>query len=152
MSEKLTIGKVAELSGVPRKTIRFYEEVGLIPPAHRSENGYRLYTGTDLRRLELIRRARMLDIGLSEVRSLVQVAEVESCNDLSVQFLDLVHKKLKDVDQRIEELQALKADLRRLQIHLQRSPREEGWNNHTALECSPATCHCWELKETKVTS
>ena len=58
MDRRLTIGQLAETVGVPRKTIRHYEEVGVLPTPARSGAGYRLYTDLDVRRLELVRRAR----------------------------------------------------------------------------------------------
>lgn len=48
MTGDLRIGNLAQASGVPTKTIRFYEEIGLLPPAQRAENGYRLYRGEDV--------------------------------------------------------------------------------------------------------
>ncbi len=58
MERRLTIGQLSELAGVPRKTIRYYEEVGVLPPPGRSDARYRLYTNIDVRRVELVRRAR----------------------------------------------------------------------------------------------
>ena len=65
MERKFTIGQLAELAGVPRKTIRYYEEVGVLPPPRRSDAGYRLYSDIDVRRMELVRRARALDMALA---------------------------------------------------------------------------------------
>ena len=81
MESRLTIGKLSELAGVPPKTIRYYEESGVLPPSSRSDAGYRLYTEIDVRRVELVRRARALDMGLAEVRELVEWASTGSCND-----------------------------------------------------------------------
>ena len=68
MTRQLTIGQLADLVGVPRKTIRYYEEVGVLPPPGRSDARYRLYPDIDVRRLELVRRARALDMGLADVK------------------------------------------------------------------------------------
>ena len=67
MNGRLTIGQLAKLTGVPPKTIRYYEEAGILPPPERSESRYRLYSETDVRRLQLVRRARALDISLPDV-------------------------------------------------------------------------------------
>ena len=76
MTGQFTIGQLAELAGVPRKTIRYYEEVGVLPPPGRSGARYRLYSDIDVRRVELVRRARALDMGLAEVRELVECVTV----------------------------------------------------------------------------
>ena len=64
MNTRLTSGQLGKLTGVPPKTIRYYEEAGILPLPERSESRYRLYSETDVRRLELIRRARALDMTL----------------------------------------------------------------------------------------
>ena len=79
MTRQFTIGQLAELAGVPRKTIRYYEEVGVLPPPSRSGARYRIYSDIDVRRVELVRRARALDMGLAEVRELVEWASTGTC-------------------------------------------------------------------------
>ena len=72
MNTRLTSGQLGKLTGVPPKTIRYYEEAGILPLPERSESRYRLYSETDVHRLELIRRARALDMTLPEARELVE--------------------------------------------------------------------------------
>ena len=141
MSKPLTIGRLAELTQVPPKTIRYYEQVGILPPPRRSESRYRLYSETDVRRLELIRRARLLDMTLPEVRVLVEQASSATCDDFQGRFLEVVRLKLDEVDKRILDLQHLKGDLQRLEAHLMDAGKEEV-ADHTMLECSPETCTC----------
>ena len=141
MNTRLTIGQLAKLTAVPPKTIRYYEEVGILPPAERSESRYRLYSGVDVRRLELIRRARALDLTLPEVGKLVEWAGSGTCNDFQSRFLEMVRRKLEEVDQRIADLEHLKQDLRRLEAHFIESEKEVQ-ADHTVLECSPETCTC----------
>lgn len=145
MSDKLSIGQLAAATGVPPKTIRFYEQAGLLPPPERRENGYRLYSEIDVRRLELIRRARLLDMALPQVRELVERASTGACNDFQDRFLEVVRLKLKEVDRRIADLQHLKADLQRLKAHLTEAGKEVA-ADHTMLECSPETCTCLGAK------
>ena len=141
MERKLTIGQLSELAGVPRKTIRYYEGVGVLPRPGRSDARYRLYSDIDVRRVELVRRARALDMGLDEVRELVEWASTGSCNDFQERFQGVLHRKLEDVDQRIADLEHLKQDLQRLGAHFEMSQKEAD-AGHTMLECSPETCTC----------
>ena len=141
MERKFTIGQLAELADVPRKTIRYYEEVGVLPLPDRSETKYRLYSEIDVRRVELVRRARALDMGLAEVRELVEWASTGSCNNFQERFQEVLHRKLEEVDQRIADLQHLKQDLQRLDAHFAVSQKEAN-ADHTVLECSLETCTC----------
>ncbi len=141
MERKFTIGQLSELAGVPRKTIRYYEEVGVLPPPGRNDARYRLYSDLDVRRVELVRRARALDMGLAEVRELVEWAGTGSCNDFQDRFQEVLHRKLEEVDQRIADLEHLKQDLQRLDAHFAASQKEAD-AGHTVLECSPETCTC----------
>jgi len=142
MSRRLTIGQLAELTGVPPKTIRYYEEVRILPPPERNESRYRLYSETDVRRLQLVRRARVLDMGLPEVRELVTWASSGTCNDFQDHFSEVVHRKLEEVDRRIADLQGLKDDLAHLEAHLAVNPQPDTHAEHTMLACSPETCTC----------
>ncbi len=141
MNGRLTIGQLAKLTDVPPKTIRYYEEVGILPPPERSESRYRLYSETDVRRLELIRRARALDMTLPEVGELLEWASSGTCNDFQGRFLEVVRRKLEEVAQRIADLEHLKQDLQRLEAHFLESEKEVK-ADHTVLECSPETCTC----------
>ena len=133
MSKRFTIGRLAEVTRVPAKTIRYYEEVGILPPPQRSESRYRLYSQTDVRRLELVRRARLLDMTLPEVRELVQQASSVTCDDFQNRFLEVVRIKLKDVDRRVADLKQLKNDLHRLEAHFMEAEKE-AVADHTLLE------------------
>ncbi len=141
MERNLTIGQLAELAGVPRKTIRYYEKVGVLPPPGRNDARYRLYSDIDVRRVELVRRARALDMGLADVRELVEWASTGSCNDFQERFSEVLYRKLEEVDQRIADLEHLKQDLQRLGAHFAVSQKEAN-ADHTVLECSPETCTC----------
>lgn len=71
----LQIGDLSEQTGVPAKTIRFYEEVGLLPPAMRAENGYRIYGEEDIERLQFVRRMRALDFALDDIAEILAFRE-----------------------------------------------------------------------------
>ena len=124
----LTIGQVARRTGLTAKTIRFYEEEGLLPPARRSEGGYRLYSEADLMRLRLVQRLRLLDLGLPAVKALVEQAFAADCSLFGEQLMDSVSHQRAEVDRRLHELHALEAELRTLEEHLK----------HCCEGCSPA--------------
>ncbi|MCH0564513.1 MULTISPECIES: MerR family transcriptional regulator [unclassified Streptomyces] len=71
----MQIGEVAERTGLSLRTIRHYEEVGLVAPSARSKGGFRLYTESDVERLMVIRRMKPLDFSLEEMRDLLQVTD-----------------------------------------------------------------------------
>lgn len=118
MDKRLTIGKAARISGLAPKTIRFYEDTGLLPPAYRSESGYRLYTEADVARLALVRRARMLDIDLASIKGLLDRAVSESCGEFGDELTGLLRRHKQEVERRIAELTALRDELDVLQGHV----------------------------------
>ena len=141
MRSTLTIGQVAKATGINAKTIRYYEKAGVAPPPQRSQSGYRMYSETDVRRFDLIRRARSLDMTLSEVKQLAELAGSGGCDVFQEQFQEVVRRKQEDVDRRIADLLTLKQDLQRVEAHLTVA-EGEATPGHTVLECSPETCTC----------
>lgn len=76
MAERqMQIGEVAERTGLSLRTIRHYEEVGLVTPSTRSKGGFRLYTEVDVERLMVIRRMKPLDFSLEEMRDLLEITD-----------------------------------------------------------------------------
>ncbi|GAA2570565.1 MULTISPECIES: MerR family transcriptional regulator [Streptomyces] len=76
MSERhMQIGEVAERTGLSLRTIRHYEEVGLVIPSARSKGGFRLYAESDVARLMVIRRMKPLDFSLEEMRDLLEITD-----------------------------------------------------------------------------
>jgi DNA-binding transcriptional MerR regulator len=71
VAEAFAIGRLAALTGLPVKTIRFYSDAGLLPPSGRTEAGHRRYTATDVARLQLVRTLRDLDIDLAAIGQLL---------------------------------------------------------------------------------
>jgi DNA-binding transcriptional MerR regulator len=85
----LTIGRLARRTGLPARTIRFYSDAGLVPESGRSTGGYRLYDGTALARLELVRTLRDLGLGLDAIRSVLAGAgEVDQLARRHIAVLD----------------------------------------------------------------
>ena len=69
----MNIGAAAETTGVPAKTIRYYESIGLIPPATRAENGYRHYTEFDVETLRFVQHSRRLGFSVKDVGNLLEL-------------------------------------------------------------------------------
>jgi DNA-binding transcriptional MerR regulator len=105
----LTIGRLAERTGCSVPTIRYYEEVGLLPPAERRAGGHRTYGRADLRRLAFIRRCRDFGFPVEQVRALVRLAE-DPRRDC-VQARDLAQSHLDAVRIKLAELHALERSL-----------------------------------------
>ena len=118
MADTLTIGQVAERTGLPASAIRFYERRGLLPAPQRSAAGYRRYTPTDVRRIRLIRRARVLGLALSEVRTLVEQAFASECADFAGQLLERIAGQRAEIDRRLAELRSLREELDELEQHV----------------------------------
>lgn len=112
MSTDLRIGELARHSGVPAKTIRYYEDVGLLPKPRRADNGYRVYAPDAVRVLRFIRSARELGFPLDDVRALLGLWEDHSRPSREVQAL--ARRRMEEVDARIAELTRLRAELEHL--------------------------------------
>lgn len=75
MSDHMQIGEVATRTGLSLRTIRYYEEIGLVAPSARSAGGFRLYGEADVDRLELVKRMKPLDFSLEDMRELLEVVD-----------------------------------------------------------------------------
>ena len=115
---KVTIGHLAKVVGIPAKTIRFYEDAGLLRPPERTESGYRLYGPDDVRRVQLIKWAKLLGLTLGEIKDLLDETFGESCRDLQSKLLELIPMQLAETKRRIVELEASRGQLEALQEHL----------------------------------
>ena len=105
----MSIGQAAQSSGVPAKTIRYYESVGLIGPAARSENNYRGYGDKEVQILRFISRARRLGFSISDVEKLLKLYGDRRRPSREVKRLALQH--IEDVDRKIAELRTIKKAL-----------------------------------------
>jgi MerR family transcriptional regulator, copper efflux regulator len=105
-AETMTIGKAAARSGVPPKTIRFYEEAGIMKAASRDENRYRAYTEEDVHTLRFIHRARCLGFSLKEVAKLLELYRNRRRASSDVKKLALRH--VSELDRKIAELTAIR--------------------------------------------
>ncbi|QSZ53665.1 MerR family transcriptional regulator [Paenarthrobacter ureafaciens] len=119
----LRISEVAERTGVPATTLRYYEDIGLIGPAARQSNGYRTYDERDLDRLAVISRAKKLNISLEDVRELVAAWDSEECGTVQHRLGGIVASRLQDTRDQIAELNALADQLERTSSKLSVAPQ-----------------------------
>lgn len=109
MSEALTIGKLAGATGTKVETIRYYEQIGLLPAPARSAANYRTYDAAHLRRLSFIRRARDLGFSIDQVRELMGLADRR---DQSCVAVDVIANQHRDaITRKIADLTALAGEL-----------------------------------------
>jgi MerR family Zn(II)-responsive transcriptional regulator of zntA len=102
----LTIGRLAETTGVSRDTIRFYERLGLLAPASRTKTGYRLYSKADVRRLAFIKQAQLCGLSLEAIRELLQPIADGNVKACAAYRTALAEKA--PLDRKIEALRAMR--------------------------------------------
>jgi len=107
----MNIGEAAESSGLPAKTIRYYEDIGLVI-ADRRGNGYRDYAEEHVHMLRFIQRARSLGFTVDECRNLLSL--YEDRNRASAEVKHLAEARLADIDLKIAELRGMQAALSEL--------------------------------------
>ena len=108
----MQINELERLTGVSAKTIRYYEEIALLPEPNRKTNGYRDYSETDIERLKLVSGARRLDFSLAEIKEILDLRDrgIAPCGVL----LELLDRKAKEISRRIIELKQMQEDLQQL--------------------------------------
>lgn len=119
----MNIGQAARQSGLSAKMIRYYESIGLLKPAHRSDSGYRLYQADDLHTLAFIKRSRDLGFSLEEVARLLTLWQDRQRASADVKAL--AHQHIEDLNRRIEELSGLRDTLQHLVSNCQGDDRPD---------------------------
>ncbi len=115
MKLHLTIGELSKEVGLPTKTIRFYESVGLIDKTNRGENGYRQYSMEQVESLKLIKNARELGLPIPQIKKLMIGCENGDCSH-SQQYIDKeIGEYLGVLTEKIEKMTLLKSKLQQLQ-------------------------------------
>lgn len=105
----MNIGQAADRSGVPAKTIRYYESIGLIRPADRTEGNYRDYDTSSVRVLQFLKRARSFGFTIEDCRELLSLYLDRDRSSADVKAM--AQQRVKEIDAKIAELQALRDTL-----------------------------------------
>ena len=108
----MRIGELAAVTGTTAKTLRFYEDSGLLPPAERTASGYRDYGQEAISRLDFIRRGRAAGLTLAEIREVLDIRDAGTAPCRHVK--ELLEVRLAALDQQIADLQALRANVAQL--------------------------------------
>ena len=113
------IGELAAKVGMTERTIRYYEELGLLDSIKRLDGGTRVYTEEDVRRLKLIRRLKVLGLSLQEMHELEGMYKTQRSNRAVLpRLIELLDAHLLTVDGRIAELHALRDEIRSYREHV----------------------------------
>ena len=107
----MNIGEAAKAAGLPVKTIRYYDEIGLVRPA-RSENGYRVFAESDLHKLNFLGRSRALGFSIEDCRALLALYEDGTRSSSEVR--EIAERHLTDIEGKITDLQSLRDTLAHL--------------------------------------
>lgn len=135
----MAIGEAAQKCGIKVPTIRYYEQIGLLPAPPRSVNNRRFYSDSDIHRLAFIRHARELGFDIDAIKTLMSLQDDprQSCK-----MADIIAKaRLAEVDQRIRSLTALKEELERMVEGCRHGRVEECRVLETLSEHSKCRCN-----------
>jgi DNA-binding transcriptional MerR regulator len=138
MENQLHIGDLARQAGVAPSLVRYYEEIGLLPPAVRTDNGYRVYHQADVERLHFIQRAKALDFSLEEIGEILGLRERGEAPCAYV--INQIGAKIAEVDRKMAALARLKAELVQLQAEAARLPLVD-------IEAKSCVCHLIENQQ-----
>lgn len=110
--ESISIGELAKKLEMSQRTIRYYEEIGLLNSIRRIEGGRRVYTDADLRRLKLIKRLKIMGLTLSDMQELEAMWTIEKSNEKVLnRLLELLSNHLKMLEERIADLDILRNEI-----------------------------------------
>lgn len=113
------IGEISRLVGLSQRTIRYYEEIGLLHSVRRIENGKRVYTDNDVRRLKFINRLKVLGLSLAEMVELEKIYRKQRNNrEILPKLLELLDERAAQIDERVSQLVSLKKEIREYQQRL----------------------------------
>lgn len=111
MTKNISIGEASKLTGLPAKTIRFYEEIKLFAPSKRLENSYRSYSEEDLAVLFLVKEAKSLGLPLKDIKEVVHLCISRSCETAHNFLKTKMPLYLAEIEYKISELKDLQKRL-----------------------------------------
>ena len=113
------IGEISRMVDLSQRTIRYYEEIGLLHSVRRIENGKRVYTDHDVRRLKFINRLKVLGLSLSEMVDLEKIYRKQRNNrEILPKLLEILDERAAQIDERLAQLATLKKEIREYQQRL----------------------------------
>ncbi len=122
----LQIGEVADAVGLSIRTIRHYDEMGLVEPSGRSPGGFRLYTGADVERLRLVKRLKPLQFSLEEIQELLVTLDEVTNGTASADHIARLDTFASSAEERCDDLRRQLAMAEELAEHLRRSVPTSG--------------------------
>lgn len=111
MGVERTVKRVAARVGLPERTVRYYDRVGLVSPGTRSPAGYRLYGPVEEGKLRFVRQAKALGFSLDDIRTLIDAAERGCCGQVAPELGRLLDAKVAAIDARIAALRSFRQRL-----------------------------------------
>ena len=144
----LSIGEAAKASELSVKTIRYYEEIGLIPKAARTNGaihtgGRRIYSEADVGRLRFIHHARLFDLSIADIRQMLALTQNGACPSQQPEYRTILAGRLHEIDERIRHLMGLRAAIEDLMSPVQQS---------AGRKCTSETCGCMRPAQAAVMS
>lgn len=125
----MTVGTAAEAAGVSAKAVRLWESKGLLPPAERTQAGYRLFTGADVGVLRFVRQAKALGLALSEIKDILDLQRhgAAPCDRVT----ELLDNRIAEIDRTLADLRTLRRSL----TSVRRAARDSQRRGEHAVVC-----------------
>ncbi len=133
----ISIGDAAKAAGLTVKTIRYYEEISLIPKAGRTNGGAhtggnRVYTEADVGRLRFIHHARLFGLALADIRELLALADSKGCPGKQPEYREILGRQLREIDERVRHLLGLRTAIEALMAPARRS-KDHPFKGHVGI-------------------
>lgn len=120
------IGEVSKRLNISIRTIRYYEEIGLLNSVKRVEHGKRVYTDDDIRRLKFIKKLKLLGLSLSDMLELEHIYKIHKTNTKVLpKLINLLDAHGRKIDERISELQVLKKEIYEYRVRMEAKLHDE---------------------------